>query len=69
MIDTLDYFVKVKTADICLHVPFFGAYDGMLSLRTPNPTGEEFSTMHFLVSPDFKDEFESLIERLGLERV
>ncbi|NQU17840.1 MAG: hypothetical protein HQ564_07210 [Candidatus Saganbacteria bacterium] len=67
MKDSLDYFLKVKTADIYLYAPFFEAFEGMLSLRTPNPTKEEFSTMHFLVSADFKDEFEALIKRLGLD--
>ena len=67
MKESLDYYLKVKTADIYIYAPFFGAFDGMLSLRTPNPTKEEFSTMHLMVSPDFKDEFEGLVKRLGLE--
>lgn len=66
MINTLDYFLKVKTADVYFYAPFFEAFEGMLSLRTPNPTKEEFSTFHAMVSPDFKNEFEGLIGRLGL---
>lgn len=64
--NTLDYFIKVPTTDVHLYAPFFEAFEGMLSLRTPNPTKTEFTTMHFMVSPDFRGEFEGVVKRAGL---
>ncbi len=66
MKDSLDYFLKVKASDIYLYAPFFESFEGMLSLRTPKPPEGEYATMHLLVSPDFKDEFEGLVKRMGL---
>ena len=66
--NSIDYFLKVKAADIYLYAPFFEAFEGILSLRTPAPPEGEFGTLHLMVSPDFRSEFESLIDRLGLEQ-
>lgn len=67
--NSIDYFLKVKAADIYLYAPFFEAFEGILSLRTPVPPQGEYGTLHLMVSPDFKGEFESLIKRMGLEQV
>lgn len=69
MKDCLEYLIKVKRSEVYLYAPLFEAYQGMLSLRTPNPTKEEYATLQFLVSPDFKSEFEALIKLHKLEIV
>jgi len=66
MKDCLDYFVKVKKEDVMFYAPFFDAYQGMLSLRTPEPPKDKWAVMHFIVSPDFKIDFEKLIRKMNL---
>ncbi len=67
MKDCLDYFVKVKKEDVVFYAPFFDAFQGMLSLRTPEPPKDGWATMHFIVSPDFKEDFEKLIKKYKLK--
>jgi hypothetical protein len=69
MKDCLNYFVNVPKKDIHFWCPFFEAYEGMLSLRTPEPPKGEIGTIHFMVSPDFKDTFEELIRNESLTYV
>lgn len=67
MKDSLDYFVKVKAQDIYFWCPYLEAYEGMLALRTPSPPKDGEGVLHFMVSPDFKEEFERIIRKHGLE--
>lgn len=67
MKDCLDYFVKIKKEEVVHWAPFFDAFQGMLSLRTPEPPKDGIATMHFIVSPDFKDDFEELLKKNKLK--
>ncbi len=67
MKDSINYFIKVKAAEIHFWCPFFEAFDGMLILRTPEPPKGEWGILHFLVSPDFKETFERMFKKYGLE--
>lgn len=64
MKDCIDYFINVKKEDVVLYAPYFEAFEGMLSLRTPEPPKDGIAIMHFIVSPDFKKEFEKLVRKL-----
>lgn len=68
MSDSLNYFVKIKKEDVYLWAPYFDAYEGMLSLRTPEPPKDGWAIFHFEVSPDFIKPFEELIKSLNLEK-
>ena len=67
MRDSVDYFIKVKSKDIHFWCPFFEAFEGMLVLRTPEPPKGEEGTLHIMVSPDYKNEFERLLKNHGLK--
>lgn len=67
MKNSLDYFIKVPAQEIYFWCPFLEAFEGMLALRTPEPPKGEEGILHIMVSPDFKQEFESLISKHKLE--
>ena len=67
MNDSLDYFVKVPKKEIHFWCPFFEAFEGMLVLRTPEPAVGDTGILHIMVAPDYKDEFERLLKKHGLE--
>jgi len=67
MKDSLDYFIKVKSEEIYFWCPFLEAFEGMLALRTPEPPRGGEGILHIMVSPDYKDQFERLLEKYGLE--
>jgi hypothetical protein len=63
----IDYYIKVKKNDVNFVCAFLEAFEGMTSIRTPNPKPGEDNVMHMMVSPDFKEQFEILIDKLGEE--
>ncbi len=67
MRDSLDYYVRVKSEEIHFWCPFFEAFEGMLALRTPEPPKGDLGLLHIMVSCDFKEQFERLIRKHGLE--
>jgi len=67
MKDCKEYFIKVKKQDVVFYAPFFEAYQGMLSLRTPKPPEGEIATLQVIVSPDFTEEFEALLKHMNLK--
>ncbi|MDI6732105.1 MAG: hypothetical protein QME05_06015, partial [Candidatus Margulisbacteria bacterium] len=64
MIDSIDYYLKVRKEDIYLICPYFEAFEGMVAIRTPKPTDGPFASIKFMVSPDFKSDFDILIKVL-----
>jgi hypothetical protein len=73
MIDSRDYFLRVKKADVYLICPFFEAFEGMAAIRTPQPETGDYATLRLMVSPDFQTDFERVLSALGkhvqLERI
>ncbi|OGC15434.1 hypothetical protein A3J90_04910 [candidate division WOR-1 bacterium RIFOXYC2_FULL_37_10] len=69
MKDCKDYFIKVPKKEVVFYAPFFEAFQGMLSLRTPEPPKDDFATLHIHVSPDFTGAFEKLIKKMKLKNV
>lgn len=65
MTDSLDYFLKVRKEDIYLICPFFEAFEGMAAIRTPRPEPGELATLKLMVAPDFRADFERVLEYLG----
>jgi hypothetical protein len=63
----IDYYLKVKKNDVNFVCAYLEAFEGMAAIRTPNPKPGEDTVMHMMVSPDFKDQFEALIDKLGEE--
>jgi len=66
-IDSINYFVKLPKRDLAILTPFFEAFEGMLTLRTPSPRNDEFAILQMLVSPYFINEFEALLKSRGLK--
>ncbi len=73
MRDSLDYFLRVKKADIFLLCPFFEAFEGMAAVRVPKPEPGEKATLKLMVAPDFQADFEKLLaslkRRIDFERI
>ncbi|MBI5700444.1 hypothetical protein HZC34_01185 [Candidatus Saganbacteria bacterium] len=67
MKDCKEFFIKVKKQNLVFYAPFFDAYQGMLSQRTPKPPKGNEAFLQFLVSPDFIHDFKKLIKRLKLK--
>lgn len=62
--DSIDYFLRVKKEDIFIICPFFEAFEGMATIRTPKPEAGELSTLRLMVSPDFVADFEKVLSGL-----
>ena len=62
--DSLDYFLRVRKEDIYLICPYFEAFQGMVAIRTPKPEQGDHATIKLMVSPDFKADFEKLLDNL-----
>ncbi len=73
MKDSVNVYLKVRKEDIFLICPFFEAFEGMASIRTPKPAAGDFATLKLMVSPDFLPDFEQVLAALGkritIERV
>jgi hypothetical protein len=63
--DSIPVYLKVKKEDIYVIYPYFEAFEGMAAIRTPQPEAGEFAGLKLLVSPDFKEDFEKVLESLG----
>jgi len=63
----IDYYFKVKKSDVSLICTYLEAFEGMSAIRTPNPKWGEDATLHIMVSPDFKIQFEELLSSLTKE--
>ena len=63
--DSINVYLKVKKEDIYAICPFFEAFEGMAAIRTPRPETGAFATLKLMVSPDFKADFEEVLENLG----
>ncbi|MBU0630955.1 MAG: hypothetical protein KKC80_08635 [Candidatus Margulisbacteria bacterium] len=63
--DSIDYFLRIKKADIYIICPYFEAFQGMVAIRTPKPEAGDEATLHLMVSPDFITEFDQVIANLG----
>lgn len=63
--DSIDVFLRVKKKDIYLICPYFEAFEGMATVRTPKPEEGEYATIKFMVSPDFIKDFESVLNILS----
>jgi Domain of unknown function (DUF4911) len=62
--DSIDVYLRVNKKDIYLICPFFEAFEGMVSIRTPKPEEGEKATIKLMVSPDFKEDFNKVLESL-----
>lgn len=63
--DSINKYIQVKKEEVGFVAAFLDGYDGMLSLRTPNPVKEELSTLHIMLSPSFEKEYDNLIDYLA----
>ena len=71
--DSIDIYLRVRKPDIYLLCPYFEAFAGMVAIRTPAPEPGDHATLKLMVSPDFKDDFDKLLdnlkEKLDFERI
>ena len=63
--DSTNVFLKVNKEDIYLICPFFEAFEGMVAIRTPKPETGLQATLKLMVSPDFKEDFDKLLDHLS----
>jgi len=64
--DSIDYFIKAPKAELGMWCAYFEAFEGMLSLRTPAPPKDKWGSIHMMVSPDYRKEFERCLRYSGL---
>ena len=71
--DSINVHLRVNKEDIYLICPYFEAFEGMVSIRTPKPEEGPKATIKLMVAPDFKDDFDEVLkelgERLTIERI
>ncbi len=65
MKDSIDCFLRVNKEDIYLICPYFEAFEGMVAIRTPKPETGSHATLKLMVSPDFKEDFDKLLDHLS----
>lgn len=71
--DSINVYLRVKKEDIYIICPYFEAFEGMAAIRTPKPEPGPTATLKLMVSPDFKDDFDKVLEnlkqRISFERI
>lgn len=67
--DTIDFYLKLKTKDLAFYCAFFDGFEGLISQRTPNPPKGDYGILRLMVSPNFVEEFKKMIKKLKLETV
>ena len=71
--DSINVYLRVNKEDIYIICPYFEAFAGMVSIRTPKPEEGPQATIKLMVSPDFINDFEKLLailqKRLNFERI
>lgn len=60
-----DHYYKVKKPDVSFICTYLEAFEGMCAVRTPNPKFGEDAVLHVMVSPDFKVQFDEVINGLS----
>jgi len=63
----VDYYLKVKKSDVSFICSYLEAFEGMSTIRTPNPRYGEDAILHVMVSPDFDDQFNAILAKLSKE--
>jgi hypothetical protein len=63
----IDEFIKVDKKDVAFICAYLEAHEGMCAMRTPNPKPGEDTVMHIMVSPDFHEQYNSLMNSLKKE--
>jgi hypothetical protein len=66
MKDSLNYYLKLNKEDLYLACPFFESFEGLIAVRIPKPAVDQLAILKLMVSPEFKTDFEKLLD--GLKR-
>jgi len=61
----IDYDFKVKKSDVSFICSYLEAFEGMCTIRTPNPKIGEDAVLRIMVSPDYIGQFEELVGKLS----
>ena len=64
MPSTFELMIRTKKENVRDIYVFFEYFEGMTAIRTPKPEVGEYANLQMLVSDDFKEEFNLLLERL-----
>jgi hypothetical protein len=65
MSDSVDVLLKIKKEDIYLICPFLESFEGLAAIRNPKPEIGPTATLKLMVSPNFIDEYNKLINFLS----
>jgi hypothetical protein len=60
----IDHFIKIKKSDLSYMCTFLEVFEGMAALRTPNPKPGEDTVVHIMLSPDYEEQYDRLMEEL-----
>jgi Domain of unknown function (DUF4911) len=63
----IDEYIKVDKSQVAFLCAYLEAFEGMCSMRTPNPKPGEDTVMHIMVSPDFKEQYDIIMDDLRKE--
>jgi hypothetical protein len=61
----IDHYFKVKKTDLSFICTYLEAFEGMSAVRTPNPKYGEDAVLHVMVSPDFNEQFQTILKGLS----
>ena len=66
--NTIDRFIDVPPTDVVYVYAFLQRYEGVLSLRAPEPQEKEgVVTLHLMISPSLKAEADQILTALHSE--
>lgn len=63
----IDHYVKIRKADVAFFCAYLEAFEGMCAMRTPNPGPGDETVMHIMLSPDFQEQYDSIMNDLKAE--
>ena len=62
---TEDIYLKVMKKDIVFLCNFLESFEGMMTLRTPNPDRySDTANIHINIAPDYQDQFNIILNNL-----
>jgi len=66
MTEQTDVYLKVKKEDIAFITTIIESFEGIASVRTPNPDPKSpTQVIHCIVSPNCMDQFDMIVRDLG----
>jgi hypothetical protein len=60
----IDHYLKMKKTEVAFFCTYLEAFEGMAAVRTPNPGYGDETVLHVMVSPDYSEQFNEILNGL-----